>query len=414
MYKKSILLLCLVANLVFAEEKKDNPCEVEKGFWSCFIALPSIMGDGLVDVYNSDGYSKAWRTAINVKGIVLSGGLNRKFLIKTGDKNLDYATEQARSLKWERTKDTVGSLIGLYQPWGNIPGASKISGIAIEGLLDYVGEKILGQNDPYTQKILDDVKDIQAHISAYTNLYQDVFISKSSVDTLITSLHYVYTEGVKERNNRTQMLNMVSREIQSLTSHFGSAKTVSQNKDKSRQTIQENPYLAKGSKIIAAPVDIVLNWGSHPSDLDSHLTGPINATSAERFHISFNNKGSLENSPQVMLYRDDTSHKVGGSNSPEQTRINVTQLGVYNFYVHDFSNKGNSTSTALSQSGAVVSVHSAGNRQLPEGRNLGKKEAEYSVPQNRVGTVWHSFELDTRRNTIKPVGAFYPDESNIR
>ncbi|WP_066801073.1 hypothetical protein [Moraxella oblonga] len=221
--------------------------------------------------------------------------------------------------------------------------------------------------------------------------------------------------------NNDNILTNTWRYTQNGTSHFGVAnntwwlnKPADKNQN-ARQTIQENPYLAKGSMTLEAPADIVLRWGNHPADLDSHLTGPVRANSSERFHIHFENKGSLTGNPNAMLYRDDTSHGAGSTNRPEQTRINVTQPGVYNFYVHDFSNKGSQNSKALSQSGATVTLYSAGNRNLPEGNNLGKQVGRpIPVPKDKVGTVWHSFELDTRRNTLTPKDTMSNDRNIIK
>lgn len=222
------------------------------------------------------------------------------------------------------------------------------------------------------------------------------------------------TDSIICLNNNTQMNGNISRAIQGNTSHFGSVdyyfnplNIVPTYNNRQRETIQENPYLAAGSRIVEAPADIVLNWGARPADLDSHLTGPVDASGRERFHTFYANRGSLDAAPNALLYRDDTSHGVGRENLPEQTRINVTQPGVYNFYVHDYSNMHQTGSMEMSNSGARVSLHSAGNRELPEGRNLGTKVAEYSIPTNREGTAWHVFELDTRRNVITPVNTLY-------
>lgn len=222
----------------------------------------------------------------------------------------------------------------------------------------------------------------------------------------------------KPINNSNNILTNLGRQTQNQTSHFGTPNMATKpvyNNGRTRQTIQENPYLARGSVTLEAPADIVLRWGNHPADLDSHLTGPVRANSSERFHIHFENKGSLTGNPNAMLYRDDTSHGAGSTNRPEQTRINVTQPGVYNFYVHDFSNKGSQNSKALSQSGATVTLYSAGNRNLPEGNNLGKQVGQpIPVPKDKVGTVWHSFELDTRRNTLTPKDTMSNDKNIIK
>ncbi len=217
------------------------------------------------------------------------------------------------------------------------------------------------------------------------------------------------------RNNALWMLASTTNITQGQTSHFGSADFFTVNNDQTDdvqyeshehrflETLRQGEFLDEGSVVIEAPIDIVLNWGPTPHDLDSHLTGP---SESGRFHVFYNNHGHLNEAPNVLLYRDYTNHCPGGTNLPEQTRINVTQPGKYNFYVHDYSNRNKSSSTAMSNSGAVVSVHTAGDRNLPEGNNLGEKVTEYHIPTNREGTVWHTFELDTARNVIKEMSQF--------
>lgn len=237
---------------------------------------------------------------------------------------------------------------------------------------------------------------------------------QSSRDSYIQEYKKRWLETQNFQPQNQIALQHLAGKIQGNTSHFGSVdyyfnsfNRVSAYTNRQRETIQENPYLAAGSRIVEAPADIVLNWGARPADLDSHLTGPVDASGRERFHTFYTNRGSLDAAPNALLYRDDTSHGVGRENLPEQTRINVTQPGVYNFYVHDYSNMHQTGSMEMSNSGARVSLHSAGNRELPEGRNLGTKVAEYGIPTNREGTAWHVFELDTRRNVITPVNTLY-------
>lgn len=237
---------------------------------------------------------------------------------------------------------------------------------------------------------------------------------QSSRDSYIQEYKKRWLETQNFQPQNQIALQHLAGKIQGNTSHFGSVdyyfnsfNRVSAYTNRQRETIQENPYLAAGSRIVEAPADIVLNWGARPADLDSHLTGPVDASGRERFHTFYENGGSLDAAPNALLYRDDTSHGVGRENLPEQTRINVTQPGIYNFYVHDYSNMHQTGSMEMSNSGARVSLHSAGNRELPEGRNLGTKVAEYGIPTNREGTAWHVFELDTRRNVITPVNTLY-------
>lgn len=174
------------------------------------------------------------------------------------------------------------------------------------------------------------------------------------------------------------------------------------------QTVREASQYTNGF-IIQAPVDIVLRWGATPSDLDSHLTGPATSNLADgtRFHISYSARGSLTSAPNALLYRDVTS-----SYGPEQTRINTVQPGVYRFYVHDFSNGGNASSTALSSSGATVSLYAAGSRTLPEGNNLGAQVSTMNVPTGQAGTVWNAFELDSRTGILNKVGTITNTPTN--
>ncbi|MCX7026417.1 MAG: hypothetical protein NT061_02755 [Spirochaetes bacterium] len=140
---------------------------------------------------------------------------------------------------------------------------------------------------------------------------------------------------------------------------------------------------------------IILDWGSTPTDLDSHLTGPTEGIS--RFHTYYSNKtytpldGATED---VKLDLDDTS-----SYGPETTTIYNKRSGEYRFYVHDFSNKYSSSgspSTALSYSGARVRVY--------KGSNL---QATYYVPTGLGGNCWDVFKLSgtslTAVNTLSYV-----------
>lgn len=153
---------------------------------------------------------------------------------------------------------------------------------------------------------------------------------------------------------------------------------------------------------------IVLTWGETPSDLDSHLTGPISGSTA-RFHVyyadpcypegtcTFDNDGYRIPGTDTMalLDRDDTD-----SFGPETTTI-VQQIdGTYIFYVHDYSNFGDQTSTALSNSGATVQVYL--------GNSLA---ATYNVPTNQAGTVWTVFELNG--TTLNPINTI-SDETVIQ
>lgn len=129
---------------------------------------------------------------------------------------------------------------------------------------------------------------------------------------------------------------------------------------------------------------VVLTWSSSPSDLDSHASGPLSA--GDFFHVYYSKKTATDNDLTVAtLDYDDTS-----SYGPETITLNKTLDGVYKYSVHDYSNRNNSSSTALSMSGAKVQVY-AGNALI----------AEYSVPINKAGTVWDVFEIEG--DSIRPL-----------
>jgi len=118
---------------------------------------------------------------------------------------------------------------------------------------------------------------------------------------------------------------------------------------------------------------IVLTWGSSPNDLDSHLLGYYPGTS-DTFRVYYNSKvaGSYAN-----LDVDDTS-----SYGPETTTISGLPDRPLLYCVHDYSNRSNFNSMALSNSSATVQV-------MRHTETL----ATYTVSPNRQSVVWNLFWL---------------------
>jgi hypothetical protein len=152
----------------------------------------------------------------------------------------------------------------------------------------------------------------------------------------------------------------------------------------------------------AQAVRIVLTWGSNPSDLDAHLTGP-NASDAGRFHVYYltSSRGSTTSAPFAKL---DTDERTGYG--PETITLTQMNAGVYRFSVHDYSNRSSATSTALGNSGAKVELYLPGRLQ----------PRTFFVPNQR-GNLWAVFELSgaltdptvTERNEMTLVD----DEANV-
>jgi len=133
-------------------------------------------------------------------------------------------------------------------------------------------------------------------------------------------------------------------------------------------------------------VRIVLTWGQYPADLDSHLFG--SNSQEEPFHINYRAKVANENGTLIaFLDLDDTS-----SYGPETTTIyNASADTKYSFAVHDFTNRGRTSSTALANSNANVKVY-IGNEDMKE----------YNVPPGLTGDSWYVFDIINGEASIPP------------
>jgi hypothetical protein len=124
---------------------------------------------------------------------------------------------------------------------------------------------------------------------------------------------------------------------------------------------------------------VVLTWGEHPRDLDSHLyLRDLDGNAV--FHTSYYNMYYRVDGEIVgNLDLDDVS-----SYGPETSTVySLAEEGTYSFYVHDYTNRNSQSSTALANSGAQVKLYS-GEALL----------ATFTIPQNREGTLWHVFDYD--------------------
>jgi uncharacterized protein YfaP (DUF2135 family) len=130
----------------------------------------------------------------------------------------------------------------------------------------------------------------------------------------------------------------------------------------------------------------VLSWGASPSDLDSHLTGPVPGAS-NRFHVYFSNKGSATASPFARLDVDETD-----GFGPETITISQQFPGVYRYYVYQWSSAG-----SIPASNARVDVY--------QGNTLVR---QFFPPQG-TGRYWTVFEIDGATLTpVNTLGATAP------
>lgn len=132
-------------------------------------------------------------------------------------------------------------------------------------------------------------------------------------------------------------------------------------------------------------IQVVLRWGQTPSDLDSHLIGKTPSGGA--FNVYYSNKNyKFNNEEYANLDVDDTS-----SYGPETITIMKPIAGNSIYAVHDYSNKGSTSSEKLSYSGAYVTVFKGG-----------KQIGAYNIPTGQIGTYWVVFQI-TSDGRITPI-----------
>jgi len=134
---------------------------------------------------------------------------------------------------------------------------------------------------------------------------------------------------------------------------------------------------------------IVLTWGESPSDLDSHLLVPPDASHLNGYEVDYRTKGidDPDEYPYAFLDVDDTS-----SYGPETITIFNTLNHTYKYFVHNYSG-----SPEITTSNAIVQVYD---------RNGLRKT--YNIPTSGNGRYWYVFDIDAsggiiNRNVIQEV-----------
>jgi Carboxypeptidase regulatory-like domain len=111
-----------------------------------------------------------------------------------------------------------------------------------------------------------------------------------------------------------------------------------------------------------------LTWGASPSDIDSHLRTPDGS------HVYYASKGSLTTAPFASLDVDDVT-----GFGPEVTTIRRPRVGIYRFYLHNFSQ---SFTPGMTGSPTRVELNYAG------------RPVVFSPPPGEgTALYWHMFDL---------------------
>lgn len=162
-------------------------------------------------------------------------------------------------------------------------------------------------------------------------------------------------------------------------------------------------------------IRIVMKWGATPNDLDSHLTGPA-VSGSGRFHTYYSARNYYTNgsysSTNLVDYAAELDYDVTSSYGPEITTIHRYTPGDYYFYVHDFSNKSSTNSTAMSTSGVTVSIYQGSSNtlyKLDDGT-----DACFNIPSSRIATLWGvcKINIDSAGNVTITKLDTYSNHSN--
>ncbi len=116
---------------------------------------------------------------------------------------------------------------------------------------------------------------------------------------------------------------------------------------------------------------VVVDWGKNPPDLDAHLV------KEGSYHISFRNTRTSTDGSAVL--DRDAQNGFG----PETITVSdVSPTDLYEYYVHNYTDREDTRSTRLSESHAIIKI-------FGEGKLL----RVITVPANVPGTKWIGFRI---------------------
>ena len=143
-------------------------------------------------------------------------------------------------------------------------------------------------------------------------------------------------------------------------------------------------WLSPTITVLAATGDeyqIVLSWGSDPSDLDSHITGP--ASNGSSFHVYYSNLQASDGDNIIA----SLDHDITSSYGPETITLRpVKNADRYTYYVYNFSGYGTiQTSDAkidLYKNGSLIKSFSP-----PNSNSAGRTWTVFAVQNGKIYTI---------------------------
>lgn len=263
-------------------------------------------------------------------------------------------------------------------------GQNQYYNLVIESISDeYKGLGFAGGTiiDAFTG---DGVSDLTLQIFKGIHIIPGVGIpSGTLVETLETGTNGIYHTSALDAGNYTVVVTDNREGVETTLRYYKSMFVI--------KTLGNTDILSQNGSVSRGlennQLRIVLTWGSTPRDLDSHLSIALN--NGSNGYVYYANKSYRINSTEVAnLDLDDTS-----SYGPETTTIYTEIDGIFTFRVHDYTNGGSSSSQALANSGAIVSVYS-GYLTVPI--------RIYYVPTGQ-GVNWNVFSYDSKTGKITTI-----------
>ncbi len=135
-------------------------------------------------------------------------------------------------------------------------------------------------------------------------------------------------------------------------------------------------------------IRMVLNWGSTPSDLDSHLKTP--EIEGSTHHIMYSNRGSADSAPFATLDIDDTN-----GYGPETMTIKQAFSGTYIYYIYQYSSSG-----SFQESGGSIQIY---NSPTCDGETI-------QVPNDGSGRYWYVCDIDGESGDITVINQIQNSE----
>lgn len=137
----------------------------------------------------------------------------------------------------------------------------------------------------------------------------------------------------------------------------------------------------KASAATGDRYEAILSWGSNPSDLDSHITGPT--SNGGTFHVSYQNMSAADNNQTVATLDHDVTSGYG----PETvTLYPVNNNNRYTYYVYNYSGSG-----TIPTSNAKIDLYKNGNLiksfSPPSTNSSGRTWTVFAIQNGQVYTI---------------------------